>query len=79
MKNISAGTAARTAILLLALLNNALAIAGKCPLPIDNEEVTQIVSFLFTTGAAFAAWWKNNSFTKEAIEADFYMKDLKGK
>ncbi|MGL5437427.1 MAG: phage holin [Lachnospiraceae bacterium] len=79
MKNISAGTAARTAVLLLALLNNALAIAGKSPLPIENEAVTGMVSFLFTTGAAFVAWWKNNSFTQEAIEADWYMKDLKGK
>lgn len=31
----------------------------------------------FTVGAALAAWWKNNSFTPEAIEADDFMTRLK--
>ena len=60
----------RTIILVLAIVNNALAIAGKSPLPIDDEMVTEVVSFVFTTGAAIVTWWKNNSFTQKAIEAD---------
>ena len=70
MKKPSAGTIARTIILVVAITNNALAIAGKSPLPISNEEITEVVSFAFTTAAALAAWWKNNSFTQKAIEAD---------
>ena len=31
----------------------------------------------FTVGAALAAWWKNNSFTPEAIEADAFMARMK--
>lgn len=69
-KKPTRATIARTIILALAIINNALAIAGKSPLPISNEEVTEVVSFVFTTAAALAAWWKNNSFTQKAISAD---------
>ena len=69
-KKPTPATIARTIILALAIINNALAIAGKSPLPISNEEVTEVVSFVFTTVAALAAWWKNNSFTQKAIAAD---------
>lgn len=74
---ISKGTIIRTVCLILALVNNALALFDKSPLPIDDEIVTQIVSFLFTTCAAIATWWKNNSFTPEALEADEVLKSLK--
>lgn len=73
----SAETIGRTAILVLALINNALALFGKSPLPIDDKTVMAVVSFLFTTGSALVAWWYNNSFTKHAILADEHMKELK--
>lgn len=69
----SKGTIIRTVCLILALINNVLAIAGRSPLPIDDAVVTEIVSFIFTAAASLAAWWKNNSFTKKAIEADNYI------
>lgn len=75
--NISKGTIIRTVCLVLAIINNALAIWGKSPLPIDDEMVAEVISFAFTVAAALAAWWKNNSFTKPAIEADAYMKERK--
>ena len=77
MKNVSSGTIIRTACLILAILNNALAIAGKSPLPIDDETITQVISFVFTAAASLAAWWKNNSFTSAAIEADKVLKENK--
>jgi len=73
----TAATVTRTVILVLAIANNALALAGKSPLPFDNEEVGTVVSFLFTTAASLAAWWKNNSFTETAIDADRQMKEAK--
>lgn len=69
-KKPSKATIIRTAVLVLAIINNALAIAGKSPLPIDDEVVTNVISFAFTTAASFVTWWKNNSFTQTAIEAD---------
>ena len=77
--NITAGTIARTACLLLALLNQVLCAIGKSPLPIENETLNQLVTSGITVVAALIAWWKNNSFTKEAIAADKEYNRLKAK
>ena len=77
MEKVSKGTIIRTACLVLAIVNNALAIAGKSPLPIDDAMIEMVVSFVFTTAASFAGYWKNNSWTKPAIRADEVLADLK--
>ena len=76
-KKISAGTLTRTAVLGLALANQLLSAAGKSVLPINNVQLEQMISSGLTVGAALAAWWNNNSFTPEAIEADDFMARLK--
>ena len=73
---ISVSTVDRTACLLLALTNQVLSAWGKPVLPIESETVEQLVTAGITTIAALIAWWKNNSFTTNAIKADQYMKDL---
>ena len=77
--NITAGTIARTAVLLLALTNQMLSAMGKSPLPIESTTVEQLVTAGITTIAALIAWWQNNSFTKEAIAADKEYDRLKAK
>lgn len=77
--NITAGTIARTTVLLLALTNQMLSAMGKSPLPIESTTVEQLVTAGITTIAALVAWWKNNSFTKEAIAADKEYDRLKAK
>lgn len=77
MNKVSKGTIIRTACLVLAIVNNALAIAGKSPLPIDDAMLTEVISFVFTAVASITAWWKNNDFTPEAIEASKVLKELK--
>ena len=67
---ISAGTIARTACLLLALANQMLSALGKPVLPIESATVEQLVTAGITTVTALVAWWKNNSFTAAALEAD---------
>lgn len=67
---ISAGTIARTACLLLALTNQVLSALGKPVLPIESTTVEQLVTAGITTVTALIAWWKNNSFTAAALEAD---------
>ena len=69
-RTVSAGTVARTAVLLLALTNQILSAMGKPILPIESETVEQLVTAGITTVAALISWWKNNSFTQAAIEAD---------
>ena len=74
---ISAGTIARTACLLLALTNQILSACGKPVLPIERATVEQLVTAGITPVAALIAWWKNNSFTTAAIQADKYLEDKK--
>ena len=75
---ITVDTIVRTICLLLALVNQCLAVAGKQVLPFADEDVYQIISLAATFVTAGIAWWKNNSFTKEAIEADAIMREMKG-
>ena len=74
---ISAGTIARTACLLLALANQVLSALGKPVLPIESATVEQLVTAGITTVIALIAWWKNNSFTPEAIKADETLERMK--
>lgn len=69
---ISKETIIRTIILVVALVNQVLTAAGKNPLPFSDEELYTGLTAVFTVAATAWAWWKNNSFTKNAIAADEY-------
>ena len=69
-RTVSAATIARTAVLALALINQVLSAAGKPLLPIESGTLEKLISTGFTTVSALVNWWFNNSFTKEAIQAD---------
>ena len=69
-RTVSTATLARTAVLALALINQILSAAGKPVLPIESAQLEQLISTGFTTVSALVYLWLNNSFTKEAIQAD---------
>lgn len=75
-QKIDAGTIARTIILFLALLNQILGIFGVQAIPIEDEQINTIISTVWTVAAAIIAWWKNNSFTQNAIKAENYRKEI---
>lgn len=75
--NITAGTIARTIVLILALANQVLAMCGKQVLNIADDDIYQVVSIVFTISASVWSWWKNNSFSVNAINADKYLNKLK--
>lgn len=77
MNKVSKETIIRTIVLFVTLLNTILTSSGKNPLPFSDEELYTGLSTIATTAAAIWAWWKNNSFTQEAIEADKIMHDSK--
>ena len=79
MSNVKTETIVRTIVLLFALANQALAIFGKEALPFTEDQVYQVVTLIVTIASTAWAWWKNNSFTKNAIEADKVLDQLKGK
>ena len=68
------GTIVRTSVLAVALINQLLVAIGYSPLPFDDEAVEMLVSSIFTAVAALAAWWKNNSITRKAKQADHLAK-----
>ena len=75
---VSGQTIARTAVLALALINQLLTVFGQNPLPVNDNMVYETVSIVFTAAASLWAWWKNNSFTQNALKADSYLKNMKG-
>lgn len=79
MNKIKVATMTRTAVLMLALTNQILSATGHSPIPVDDAQLEQLISTGMTVGAAIWAWWKNNSFTKEAIAADNYLDSLIGR
>jgi SPP1 family holin len=74
---VSRQTIIRTVVLVLALVNQILTSTGHKILPIDNDLAAELVTLLITIAASVWAWWKNNSFTQAAIQADFYKDALK--
>ena len=66
-----------SAIIAGAVTNQVLSALGKPVLPIESETVEQLVTAGITSIAALAAWWKNNSFTPEAIKADETLERMK--
>lgn len=74
MKKISKGTWARTTVLVVALINQMLVMAGWDTLPFTGEDVQLVISGAFTAVASIVAWWKDNNVTEKAIENDKYLK-----
>ena len=72
-KKPSAGTVARLFWLILTLVNQALVMTGHSPLPFDLGEAEVWIATGLTAAASLWAYWKNNSWTKEAIDADEVM------
>ena len=70
-------TIIRTLCLILALINQILSAIGKPLLPIEDAQIETVVTETALVITALWSWWKNNSFTKNAIVADEYLKELK--
>lgn len=70
LKGVSAQTWARTVVLIIALVNQILVIVGKRTGTLDIEQWQEYVTYALTVIGSVWAWWKNNSFTDKAQQAD---------
>lgn len=75
--NISKGTIIRTAVFLLGIVNMILVRAGYSVLPIDESWLEEVITNGWVIISGAVGFWKNNSFTKAAIEADGIMRAIK--
>ena len=70
LKGVTVQTWARTVVLLLALVSQLCVILGKRTEAIDIEQWQEYVTYALTVIGSIWAWWKNNSFTDKAQNAD---------
>lgn len=77
MKNVDKAVLIRLLVLIVAVVNQTLVLFDMSPIPYSNEEVEAGLTALATVLATIWATWKNNSVTKEAREADVYLRNLK--
>ena len=69
-KGVSVQTWARTLVLILALVSQLCVILGKRSEAIDVDQWQEYVTYALTVIGSSWAWWKNNSFTDKAQNAD---------
>lgn len=70
LKGVTVQTWARTLVLILALISQLAVILGKRTEAIDIDRWQEYVTYALTVIGSIWAWWKNNSFTKDAQTAD---------
>ena len=69
------GTWIRTAVLVVALINQGLVMAGWDTLPWTDDDIQLFITGAFTVVAAGIAWWKDNAITKKAIHNEKFLKN----
>lgn len=69
-------TILRTIILFISTINGVFLIIGKNPIPWSEEEIYSMLSAVIQIAVTAWSWWKNNSFTQNAVEADEYLHTL---
>lgn len=70
ISRVEPGTWVRLVCLVISIVNLALRCLGVSTLRFSDEQVSDTVSIVFAAVSALAAYWKNNSFTSAALEAD---------
>ena len=75
----TAGTIARTMVLIVALVNQICAASGHTLIAVADDTLYDAVSTVVTVVSALVAWWKNNSISYAALKGDELMRELKKK
>lgn len=75
---ISKGTIVRTIMLVIVIVNIILQHFGIDIIKVNESEIASAVEILLELAVIIVTFWKNNSFSKEAIKADEFLQTLKG-
>jgi SPP1 family holin len=74
---ISKGTIIRTIALVVVLINMMLKALGKPLIEYDEGTVMYWLEYFIEVAVIIVTFWKNNSFSPAAIQADKILKDLR--
>lgn len=77
IQNVSKGTVVRGILVVVFLINYILSATGYSPLKVSESEIGKYVTIILTAGTFLAAYWKNNSWTDAAQQADDKYQDIK--
>lgn len=73
---ITKGTIVRTILLSIALINMILRYMGKSPIYVLESDVLSFVDCAISVSIIVIGFWKNNSYTKNAMKADELLRQL---
>ena len=59
------------------MVNMGLTVAGKNPIPLDENALTEWLTVAAAGISAVYSWWKNNNVTKQAQQAQAVLNELK--
>ena len=74
---ITKSTLVRLVLVLVVAINFFLEKCGVDIIPADENTVLMFVETALEIGVIAVGFWKNNSFTENAIKADEFLKELK--
>ncbi len=74
---ISKGTIIRTIMLIIVIVNMILQHFGLDLIKVNENEIASLVEIVIELAVILVTFWKNNSFTDNAIKADEFLKTLK--
>ena len=74
---ITKGTIIRTIALAVVILNMLLKALGKPLIEYDEGTVMHWLEYLIEVAVILVTFWKNNSFSPEAIKADQFLQNLR--
>ena len=75
---ITKGTIVRAIMIVIVLINIVLKQLGHDIINVSENEVLSFVEAIIEVAVIVVGFWKNNSFTNNAIKADNFLKKLKG-
>ena len=74
---ISKATIVRTVMLCIAIVNMLLERFGLDIIKTDGNLILSSVEAIIELGTVAAAWWYNNSFSKNALRAQHFLEELR--
>lgn len=70
------GTVVRTIMTVVVVINIVLGALGYDVIEVDESQLGQLIEAGVTAAVIVIGHWKNNSYSKNAIKADEYLKKL---